>query len=410
MSPIVRVVVVLFSLLLAACQEQPDPPASAPANFTVTPGENRVVLTWTSVPGQIYWVYYKKGSSVSTGDYDYIAKGITSPAVITGNGLNNDTEYAFIVAASNKNSKVGPATPVVTVTPRLVGASVPWTVGTSFSGNPQMNGVTSSSKSFVAVGDGATLYTAAYSYTSEGGIEGWVQGTLPVTAATHLRSVIYDGSQFVVLGHDGSILVSSNVTDWVARTAITAAPAMNALAYGSGRGYVAVGAGGAIYRNTSGGVTEAWTAENSGVTEELFGISYINGLFVVTGANGTLLTSPDGQNWTVQDSKSSSNLRSAAFGAGLYVVVGDAGAVTSSSDGVTWTLQSLPTTESLYSICFGPDQQFIAVGTTGAVIYNETGENGKWSTASETSQNLHSVTPGNVFMAVGAAGTNISTK
>lgn len=414
MIRIPRAVILLLGLLLAACQSQNSAPTSAPANFTVTPGENRAVLTWDTVPGLTYWVYYKAGSSVTTGDYTFIGTGVTSPAVITG--LLNNTQYAFIVNASDKDSKTGPTTPVLTATPRLLGPSVPWTVGTQLSSN-SFNGIAFNGSHYVAVGDAATIFTAPHSYTSTGGVTAWSQvGSLPIGAGTNLNSVVYDGSEFVALGDDGSITLSGDLVNWVSRTAITGAPTMNALAYGSGPIYVAVGAGGAIYRNTTGGLTGAWAAVSSGTGQDLYGVSYVNGMFIAVGAAGTLLTSPDGMTWTAQTSKTSSSLRHVAYGVpsstgvGTYVAVGDAGAIVSSSDATTWTAQSIPSTQSFYSVCFGPDLQFIAVGTAGTVMYSTTGADGSWSVGNAGSVDLYSIVPADVFIAVGAAGANVSGK
>ena len=414
MSHIPRVVVLLLGLALAACQNQSSAPTSAPANFTVTAGENRAVLTWDNVPGLTYWVYYKAGSNVTTGDHDYIGTGFTSPAVISG--LVNDTQYAFIVNASNNGSKTGPTTPVLTATPRLLGPSVPWTVGAQFSSN-SLNGIAYSGSYYVAVGDAATIFTAPHSYPSTGGVTAWSQvSSLPIGAGTNLTSVVYDGSEFVALGDDGSITLSGDLVNWVSRTAISGAPTMNALAYASGPIYVAVGAGGAIYRNTTGGLTGAWTAVSPVTGQDLYGVSYVNGMFIAVGAAGTLLTSPDGLSWKVQPAKTSSSLRHVAYGVpsstgvGTYVAVGDAGAIVSSTDAVTWTAQAIPSTQSFYSVCFGPDLQFIAVGTAGTLLYSATGAAGSWAAGNAGSVDLYSIAPADVYIAVGAAGANVSGK
>jgi len=190
---------------------------------------------------------------------------------------------------------------------------------------------------------------------------------------------------------------------------------MNALAYGSGPIYVAVGAGGKIYRNTTGGLTGAWTEESTGTVQDLYGVSYVNGLFVAVGAGGTLLTSPDGITWTAQTSNTNNSLRHVAYGVssstvGNYVAVGDAGTIVSSPDALTWTSQTIPTTQSFYSVCFGPDLQFIAVGTAGTLAYSSSGADGSWSVANAGSIDLYSIAPGDVFIAVGAAGSNVSGK
>ena len=410
---IVRVIVIFLPLLLAACLSQSSAPSTAPTNFSVTAGENRAVLSWDNEPGLTYWVYYKVGSSVTTGDHDFINTGYTSPAVITG--LVNGTQYAFIVNASNNGSKTGPTTPVLTATPRLLGPSVPWTAGTQLSSNA-LNSVAFNNSNFVAVGDAATLFTAPYSYTSAGGVTAWTQVTnLPIASSTNLRAVVYDGSEFVILGDDGSITLSGDLVNWSARTAITGAPQMNALAYAGGPIYVAVGAGGKIYRNTTGGLTGAWTEETSGTVQDLYGVSYVNSLFVAVGANGTLLTSPDGITWTAQTSNTNNSLRHIAYGVsaaavGNYVAVGDAGTIVSSPDAANWTSQTIPTTQSFYSVCFGPDLQFIAVGTAGTLAYSSSGADGSWSVANAGSIDLYSIVPGDVFIAVGAAGSNVSGK
>jgi photosystem II stability/assembly factor-like uncharacterized protein len=41
-----------------------------------------------------------------------------------------------------------------------------------------------------------------------------------------------------------------------------------------------------------------------------------------------------------------------AYGNGLYVVVGNSGTILTSSDGVTWTSRTSGTSESLYNITY----------------------------------------------------------
>ena len=419
MNIISRAVAALLPLLLAACLNQTSAPSAAPASFTVTPGESRVILNWTSEPGLIYWVYYKAGSTVSKDDFTAINYKVTAPVVI-GN-LTNGTQYAFLVTASDDNSETGPASDVETAIPRLVGATSDWKEGPRFTTN-NLTGIAFGNNHFVAVGDTvssvATVFSATHSYTSPDGVAtdtGWSSATtLPAGFAANLSAVIYDGARFVALGTDGSIITSTDTATWIAGKSIGSA-GMNALAHGTGNTYIAVGDGGAIYKNTTAGITDAgaaWTVETSGTTNDLYGVSYVNGIFVAVGAGGTLLTSTDGDSWvppTTISPSTSSILHQVAFGAGTYVAVGDDGTIVYSADATNWTSQSI-TTQHLRTICFGPDAQFIAAGTAGTIAYSTTGQS-SWSVSDAgVADQLNSIVPSDVFIAVGAAGVNVSVK
>lgn len=427
MKELHRLVPVLLALALGGCLGQGTKPSTAPANFSVAPGESQVVLTWKDDPGLTYWIYYKKGTTTGPGNVDQIVYQATSPYDLTG--LTNLTQYAFAITSSHNGSEVGPFTPVQTgknTTPRLIGPSATWTVGTPLPTSYQLNSIAFGNNDYVAVGNAATAFSAAYDYTSTGGVvqpQSWQKVTLPsqITSTVNLTGVVYDGSQFVVLGDNGSILTSPDSTTWTLAGGTAGTAGMNAIAYGNGI-YVAVGNNGAIYRNTSGGLDSNWTAETSNAGgAKLYGVAFVNNEFIAVGASGTLLTSPDGVTWTAQSSAAtaagSNTLYGVAYGAGLYVAVGDAGTVLTSSDGTTWTQVSpLPTNYSLYAVTFGPDDQFVAVGQAGTTVYYNTnsanGPSGTWSSnnTGTNQEDLHGIAPNAVYIAVGAAGANVSAK
>jgi photosystem II stability/assembly factor-like uncharacterized protein len=58
---------------------------------------------------------------------------------------------------------------------------------------------------------------------------------------------------------------------------------------------VAVGFAGRIFSSTDG---TSWTSRTSGVTQPLNAVSYAGGVFIAVGNAGILLTSPDGITWT----------------------------------------------------------------------------------------------------------------
>src|SRR5690606_36243121 len=59
-----------------------------------------------------------------------------------------------------------------------------------------------------------------------------------------------------------------------------------------------------------------WPSRNTGTTQELERVAYGGGLYVATGASGTILTSSDGVTWTSRSSGASQNLRGIAYGGG----------------------------------------------------------------------------------------------
>jgi hypothetical protein len=214
---------------------------------------------------------------------------------------------------------------------------------------------------------------------------------------------------------------------------------MNALALGGI--YVAVGNGGKIFTTPS--ITSAWfdRSSTSVTTENLYGVSYVKetGIYIAVGAHGTLLTSPDGVNWTPRTSNTNTtqDLYQVAFGPSThvtdgknrYVAVGNAGTIISSEDAATtWSQPHLSgTTENLRAICFGPDalfiptgtpepnSQFIIVGAAGTVLFSTTGADpspSAWSasTPQVSSNDLNSIVPTDVLIAVGTAGTIVTVQ
>ena len=407
------ILLALTCLLIAGCGGPGSASSAVPTNFTVTPGENRVTLRFDTQPGLSYWAFYEPGSTVSIGDANAtVATNLGSPGVVAG--LVNGTQYAFLVNGHNKDGRGGPPSAVVTATPRLLSPATPWTVGTPLTTH-DLRSIAFGDNYFVAVGDGGTILTAAYDYTDPGGVTGWVQpASLPTTTANNMVCVLYDGVRFVALAADGTVVRSDNtdLATWAIAGTTGSLQSMNAVAYGAGV-YVAVGSGGTIERNTN-AASGTWTAQTSGTKQNLYGVSYLNGMFVAVGDGGTLLTSPDGIAWTSRVTDIAGALRHSAYGLGsgattaLYVAVGDAGAVVSSTDAVNWVPQTLPTTQSLYSVVFGPDLQFIAAGTSGTLAYSLTGADGTWHAGNAGSVDLYGLAPAGVFIAVGAAGANVS--
>lgn len=150
-----------------------------------------------------------------------------------------------------------------------------------------------------------------------------------------------------------------------------------------------------------------WEPHDTGTTNALRALAFLNDRLIITGANGTALfadslsdiqaaaLNPPTTDW----------LEGVAATSNLVVAVGDNGAVYTSTTGANWNRQSIGTTKWLTSVTVNPNGLFVAVGETG---FTATSSNGiTW-----TNQTV--LTPawlnkvrwlGNSFWAMGDNGT-----
>lgn len=146
---------------------------------------------------------------------------------------------------------------------------------------------------------------------------------------------------------------------------------------------------------------DLWHSRNSGATNILNADAYGNGLWVVVGGEGTILTSTDGLAWTRRISGTTSFLNSAVFANDLFVIVGESGTILTSTNGASWTRRSAGTTDFLYDVTYG-NGTFTAVSDTGTVVTSINGVT--WTRRSGGTQGVFGVAYGNgKFVAVGGA-------
>lgn len=143
--------------------------------------------------------------------------------------------------------------------------------------------------------------------------------------------------------------------------------------------YVAVGATGTVLVSTDSAISWWEPPVPIGVTEDLFSVAFgeipdgaggFTFRFVAVGANGTILQSDANSVsiWTEISSGTVEDLHGIAFSAGSFLVVGDTGTFLSSQDmGTTWELESSGTTEDLFDI-FGESDVYTIVGDNETVI------------------------------------------
>src|SRR6267143_7227889 len=223
-----RVIALASLVALVGCHRQADAPGDAPSNLQVDPGDGQVTVSWNQQPGLTYWIFFQAGGTVTAA-----APGVPlifdarSPRIVFP--LVNGTQYAFVMNATNQDSKAGPSTPVVVKVPRLSGKN--WTPGAPLGSPPQnLNGVAYNPvlNKLVAVGNSApgtpptpTIFAGDFNYTSASppGVSAWTAPlSIPAGFVSDLSAVMFSGSQFIALGTDGSILTSADGNTWILST------------------------------------------------------------------------------------------------------------------------------------------------------------------------------------------------
>lgn len=194
------------------------------------------------------------------------------------------------------------------------------------------------------------------------------------------QALAYGANIYVMLDGFGYYSVSQGGDEWSPSALVADADTwFTSAAYGNGL-FVAVGMKlgqpSPIYTSDD-GVT--WTSRSAGgTTEQLWGVDYVNDLFIITGNNGVILTSQDGINWTTRTSGTSANLRSAAYSEGVYCVVGAGGAILTSTNLSSWTARASGIATHLESVV-GNSLGFLAVGDKG--IARISGNGTTWAAA-----------------------------
>ena len=108
-----------------------------------------------------------------------------------------------------------------------------------------------------------------------------------------------------------------------------------AIAAASNGKVTVVGANGTILTSSDG---NTWTPRTSGTSASLEGVTAADIAFIAVGTGGRILTSANGNNWGVVQSKTAIDLASVAWSGTLFVAVGAAGTIVTSPDGVVWTV------------------------------------------------------------------------
>lgn len=174
---------------------------------------------------------------------------------------------------------------------------------------------------------------------------------------------------------------------------------------------VQVGDGGTIHVQRT---DERWAPAVSGVTNYLRSVALMGERFIVTGENGCILWSDDGNYFQrAQLSPATSDwFEGVTASAQRAIAVGDNGSIYSSTNGVDWGQVTSGTTEWLRGVAFG-NGVYVAVGENGKIL-RSTGGNSWSPVPSGTTADLNRVryvgsNGGGQFIAVGSGGVALSS-
>ena len=371
-----------------ACAMTPAPPLSPPSTPTgltaSASSSSQINLSWTASTGTVTgYKIYRNGT---------YPKSVTATST-SDTGLSPSTNYCYNVTAYNSAGESVQSSQACAMTQalpppvsdpldywhlRLFGIPIGFSdaaygnglfveVGNHISTSPDtrkwtirnpgspfsllnINAVTFSNGTFVAVGDSGTILTSADGVT-------WTTRSSGVTI--DIYKITFGNDKFVALDFGGTIITSSDGITW-SQSTILHQP-LSGITFGNGI-FLAVGDNGAIFTSSD---ANAWASGSSGTSDSLKAITFGKGIFVAVGGSGgtgTVVTSTDGIAWTANKTSAVNQFlgfSTIVYGNGTFVTTGDISSalgstslLATSTDGVNW---AMTTQNHITGLAFGND-------------------------------------------------------
>jgi hypothetical protein len=128
-----------------------------------------------------------------------------------------------------------------------------------------------------------------------------------------------------------------------------------------------------LFTASSGVAQVFWSSQTtSAIPDDIWSVTFANGMFAAATASGNVITSPDGVTWTSHPALAGTWLVSVAYGNGLWVAVGANGTILSTADLSVWTPHLSMTTNKLNGVFF-TGYIFVAVGDGGTILTSADG-------------------------------------
>ncbi|RXT04581.1 immunoglobulin-like domain-containing protein [Ammoniphilus sp. CFH 90114] len=216
-----------------------------------------------------------------------------------------------------------------------------------------------------------------------------------------IRSLVWDGTQYVGVGGEGTIFTSVDGQSWEQSSAGTPNYLTKIIKHADQ--WIAVG-GDTIVTSSNGQDWEKVSGLPSNL--ELQDVTWGNGLYVAVGlgnySDNVILTSPDGINWT--PSSFTSSLATVTWGNQGFIAVGWDGTILTSSNGLSWKKQEAPSTiqeSTIFLSRYVNGRYFI--GTHNKLFSSTDGKN--WTETNVTTRFNTIIETSNGYMALASNNT-----
>ena len=295
----------------------------------------------------------KSAVDIETNDFSYLYSAIRLTDVAYGNGMYIAVGDSGTVLSSLDGTKWGIQS-----------------LGVTNAGNIRGVHFDRNSKLFELVSD-------HYFARSKDGIT-WILSDYYETL--NCNKLYYSSLYYVTVGDNNIIKWSMNGFAW---NDITYTHSTNYNLYGVAGNvstYIAVGKSGHIVRTTN--APTAWSEVSSGITVDLWGIEYDNGVWVAGGGDKTIIYSTDdGVTWhnaikTGDENAHNVFIRDIVYGNGKFVAISPYGNSYYSTDGINWTYSQFGSTgnNQQLGICYGGGK-YVSVGYYNRVYCSVDGIN-----------------------------------
>lgn len=198
-------------------------------------------------------------------------------------------------------------------------------------------------------------------YSSEDG-ETWTERYNDTFLSS--QSIIWTGTQFMVAGFNGNMIVSSDGISWSKNPINLNTTHFYDVAWAEPLGlYVAISGYDVLTSND--GVT--WTEQLDVTTSLLQSIIWTGSRFVIVGNSGTIISSTDGFSWDDSSIAYGPFLKDVIQYGSVLLAVGTNGDALVSGDQLTWTELATDTTLDIHALVATPTKA-LAVGERGIIL------------------------------------------